>query len=244
MKLKVLTWNIHKGVGGVDRLYRPERVVGVLRGEHPDIALLQEVAYDMPRVRYHDQLLLLAEALGMPHVAWSPQHEFSMGGYGNAILSHWPLYDVRHLDLTIGRRKRRGVLQARARVRNGRSSRSVVLHSLHLGLAGSERLQQLERFLASDPLRGLHRRTPVVVGGDLNDLWGTLGPRLLQPAGFRRAGALSNTFPAAWPLRPFDAIFLRGDVQVRRCEPCRTTVARAASDHLPVVAELVVGAER
>ena len=32
--------------------------------------------------------------------------------------------------------------------------------------------------------------TTIVLGGDLNDLWGSLGPRYLAPAGFLRAGAL------------------------------------------------------
>jgi CheY-like chemotaxis protein len=89
-----------------------------------------------------------------------------MGGYGNAILSRWPLFDVHHLDLTIGTKKKRGVLQARARVRHDRAARTVVIYNMHLGLAGSERELQLARFLDSEPFRRLHTRTPVVVGGD------------------------------------------------------------------------------
>jgi endonuclease/exonuclease/phosphatase family metal-dependent hydrolase len=81
----------------------------------------------------------------------------------------------------------------------------------------------------------------VVLGGDLNDLWGSLGPRYLAPAGFSRAGALSNTFPAALPLRPLDGIFVRGDVRATICAPRRTVLTRAASDHLPLIAELEVG---
>jgi endonuclease/exonuclease/phosphatase family metal-dependent hydrolase len=78
----------------------------------------------------------------------------------------------------------------------------------------------------------------------LNDLWGTLGSRFLEPAGFRRAGQSTNTFPAALPLRPLDGIFVRGDVEVRRCVPCTTGQARAASDHLPLVAELLLHQRR
>jgi endonuclease/exonuclease/phosphatase family metal-dependent hydrolase len=240
MRLRILTWNIHKGIGGVDRLYRINRIVDVLREELPDVALLQEVAEDMPRSQFHDQAELLSEALGMPHRVYGPQHRFSMGGYGNAILSRWPLSNVHHLDLTIGTRKKRGALQARARIRFERHSRTVVLHNLHLGLAGSERALQLQRFLSSDPFRGLHHRTPIVLGGDLNDLWGTLGPRFLQPAGFRRAGQLVNTFPAVLPIRPLDGVFVRGDVHTRHCHTCSGRLARQASDHLPLIAELTL----
>ena len=238
MRLRVLTWNIHKGIGGVDRRYAIERIVDVLHDQGVDVALLQEVSEDMPRSKFHDQVGLLSEALEMPHVAYGPEHRFSMGGYGNAILSRWPLYNVHHLDLTIGTRKKRGALQARSRVRHGRHSRTVVLHNLHLGLAGSERGMQLERFLSSHPFKGLHERTPIVLGGDLNDLWGTLGPRFLTPAGFTRAGQLYNTFPAWLPVRPLDGIFVRGDLRSRHCVPCRTKLARQASDHLPLIADL------
>lgn len=239
MRIVVVSWNIHKGIGGIDRRYDLRRVIDVLGRIRPDLALLQEVADDLPRSKFHDQAEMLSNALDMPHLAFHPEHRFSIGGYGNAILSRWPLYDVRRVDLTIGRRKRRGVLQARARVRLPRKrSRSVLIHNMHLGLAGSERAAQLERFLASEPFRRLHERTPVVVGGDLNDLWGTLGPRFLIPRGFERAGSLSNTFPAAMPVRPLDAIFVRGDLHAVRAHPSRLAKARQASDHLPLVAEL------
>ena len=78
----------------------------------------------------------------------------------------------------------------------------------------------------------------MVLGGDLNDLWGTLGPSFLNPAGFSRAGPLARTFPAWLPVRPLDGLFVRGDVRVRHAGPARGTVARQASDHLPLGAEL------
>jgi endonuclease/exonuclease/phosphatase family metal-dependent hydrolase len=243
MRLRVVTWNIHKGIGGVDRLYRLERTIMVLRELAPDLALLQEVSDDLPRSKFHDQAEMLAEALHMPHVAFHPEHRFNMGGYGNAILSRWPLFDIHHVDLTIGTKKKRGVLQARARVRHEQGSRTVVINNMHLGLMGSERGLQLERFLASHPFQRLHERTPVVVGGDLNDVWGSLGPRFLAPCGFRRAAPLSNTFPAAFPVRPLDGLFVRGDLVAVHGHAPRTALARQASDHLPLVSDLSMKAD-
>jgi endonuclease/exonuclease/phosphatase family metal-dependent hydrolase len=238
MRFRVVSWNIHKGIGGVDRLYRLERVVEVLKSLDPDIALLQEVTEGMPRASYHAQADLLSEALAMPHVAYGPEHRFRIGGYGNAILSRWPLSHVHHVDLTIGTRKKRGALKARSRVRFGNHSRTVVVVNLHLGLAGSERALQLDRFLSCHPFERLHHRTPIVLGGDLNDLWGSLGPRFLAPAGFSRAGELASTFPAALPLRPLDGIFVRGDLKACACHPPKNGLTRQASDHLPLLAEL------
>jgi len=244
MRVRIVTWNIHKGIGGVDRRYRLERVTAVLRELAPDLALLQEVADDLPRSAFHDQAEMLASSLGMPHFAFHPEHRFTIGGYGNAILSRWPLSEANRLDLTIGTRKKRGVLRARARVRVGNVSRTVLIHNMHLGLVGSEREAQLTRFLASEPFRKLHERTPIVVGGDLNDVWGSLGPRFLEPRGFRRAGAPASTFPAALPVRPLDALFVRGDLFVTKAAlPVRTTLTRQASDHLPLVADLSLRAD-
>jgi endonuclease/exonuclease/phosphatase family metal-dependent hydrolase len=239
MRFRVVTWNIHKGIGGIDRRYRLERVVSVLAEIAPDVAFLQEVADDFPRSEFHDQAEMLSDALGLSHLAFHPEHRFQMGGYGNAILSRFPLSDVARLDLTIGTKKKRGALQAHARVRFEGTSRTVVLHNMHLGLAGSERALQLERFLTSEPFRGMHEHTPVIVGGDLNDVWGTLGPRFLVPRGFRRAGPLASTFPAALPVRPLDGLFVRGDVRAERpARPVKAGLARTASDHLPLVADL------
>ncbi|HYO94990.1 MAG TPA: endonuclease/exonuclease/phosphatase family protein [Polyangiaceae bacterium] len=238
MRFRVVSWNIHKGIGGVDRRYDLQRVIGVLGDQEPDLALLQEVAEGMPSARFHDQAELLSEALSMPHLAYGREHRFRVGGYGNAILSRYPLTDVHHVDLTVGWRKKRGAISARSHVRHAGHTRSVVVFNLHLGLAGSERAKQLARFLDCHPFAGLHARTPIVLGGDLNDLWGSLGPRFLKPAGFTRAGALSNTFPAALPMRPLDGIFVRGDLVTGTCAPRRTAVTRAASDHLPLFAEL------
>jgi endonuclease/exonuclease/phosphatase family metal-dependent hydrolase len=240
MRIRLVSWNIHKGIGGLDRLYRLERIIELLRQQQPDVALLQEVAKDTPRSQFHDQAALLCSALDLPYSAYSPQHRFRVGGYGNAILSRWPLSDCHEVDLTVAGRKKRGVLQARMNVRLGKRTRSVMLHVLHLGLLDQERQIQLQRFLGCHPLQRLTRRTRIVVAGDLNDVWGTLGPRFLDPAGFNRAGAKSNTFPAWLPVRPLDGIFVRGKLRVRSSHVCGGALARQASDHLPLVVELEV----
>ncbi|HEX2735957.1 MAG TPA: endonuclease/exonuclease/phosphatase family protein [Polyangiaceae bacterium] len=238
MRVRVLTWNIHKGIGGVDRRYDLSRIIQLIAAQDADVALLQEVAFGMPRLRMDDQAPLLREALGFSHSAFGREHLFAVGGYGNLILSRFPLSDEHHLDLTVGWRKKRGAISARAHVMHEGHGRSLMLFNLHLGLAGSERAEQLERFIGSHPFAGLRQRTPIVLGGDLNDLWGSLGPRFLEPAGFARAGRLHNTFPAWFPVRPLDGLFFRGDVHCRHCAPGRSTLARAASDHLPLVADL------
>ena len=81
-------------------------------------------------------------------------------------------------------------------------------------------------------------RTPIVVGGDFNDVWGTPGPELLAPAGFRGPSGRRPTFPAYAPMRALDGVYVRGDVVLGDVIAGHTAAARAASDHLPLVAHL------
>jgi endonuclease/exonuclease/phosphatase family metal-dependent hydrolase len=238
VKLRVLSWNIHKGIGGVDRRYRPERVVDVIAHYEPDLVLLQEVDDGVPRSRFDRQIDLLGDALGLRHRTYGPNVRLRRGRYGNATLGRWPFTDVRNVDLTIRPKKRRGVLYARCRVRRGRRSRTVAVFNLHLGLAGFERKMQLRRLMKGQPFASLHDRTPIVLGGDFNDVYGTLGPKVLEPAGFRASGKPAPTYPAIYPVSALDGLYVRGDLVCVRCARSQMRLTREASDHLPLVADL------
>ena len=242
MRLRLITYNIHKGIGGVDRRYHPERIAQTIAHCRPHIVLLQEVDDGVPRSRHHRQVDLLGDALAMPYRAYQPNVMLKEGQYGNAILSRFPLADIRHLDLTIPLKKRRRALVAHCRVRCDGHTRSLVLFNVHLGLAGFERTIQLRRILSCDVLRHTRRTTGVVVAGDYNDIWGTLGRRLLEPAGFKPASRKRRTFPAMLPIRPLDRIYYRGAIDVHHSFASRTKVARQASDHLPLVVDFTLHA--
>jgi endonuclease/exonuclease/phosphatase family metal-dependent hydrolase len=245
MNLRILTYNIHKCIGGVDRRYRPERVTETISHYEPDVVCLQEVDNEAKRSKLHKQVDFLGEKLGLRHRTWFPNHKLRKGGeYGNAILSRFPLTETANIDLTLGRRKRRSVLHARYRVRldgkRAKHTRTVHVYNLHLGLSGAERKEQLRIFLDSHPFAGLHHRTPVIVCGDFNDVWGTLGKKLLEPAGFSGIQKPLRTFPAYAPVRALDSIYVRGDVELLKVQRSRLRIARAASDHLPLVADLKI----
>ncbi len=240
MRFRLLTYNIHKGIGGVDRRYRPERVVGAIAHCQPDIVLLQEVDEGVPRSNHHRQIDLLGDALGLPHRAYQANVTLKQGHYGNAILSRFPLLDVRDLELTVPLKKRRRALIAHCRLPVAGHVRTMLVFNFHLGLAGYERTIQLRRFLGSDPLKHSHHSTPVVAAGDFNDVWGTLGRRLLLPQGFRSAAKRIKTFPAILPIRALDRIFFRGDLELHHSFASRCAAARQASDHLPMVADFLL----
>ena len=106
MQLRLLSYNIHKCIGGVDRRYRPERVEETIRHHAPDLVLMQEVANGAGRPRWHRQIDLLGDELGFRHRTWFPNHRFRSGGeYGNAVLSRWPITDTENIFPRYGSRK-------------------------------------------------------------------------------------------------------------------------------------------
>lgn len=66
-KLTLVSYNIHKGIGGRDRRYRLERIVNVIQDAAPDIVCLQEVDRNVRRSHFDDQPHLLSELLDLPH---------------------------------------------------------------------------------------------------------------------------------------------------------------------------------
>jgi endonuclease/exonuclease/phosphatase family metal-dependent hydrolase len=238
VKLRVLSYNIHKCIGGVDRRYDPQRVADVINGQHADVLLLQEVDHDVPRSNRDRQVDVLGDLVGMRYRSWFPNVDVRGGGcYGNAILSRYPIVDSTNIDLSIRFKKKRSVLHGVVRVRHNDIDRTVHVYNMHLGLARFERRIQLRKFLDSHPFQTLHDETPVVVGGDLNDVYGGLG-ELLRPAGFRGVERRPLTFPAWGPVRALDAIFVRGRLDFIKLARCESDLARRASDHRPLIADV------
>lgn len=244
MKLRVLSYNIHKCIGGLDRRYAPERIAQVINNLQPDVLLLQEVDDGAPRSNHDNQVDVLGDMVEMRHRTWFPNVGVRGGGhYGNAILSRYPLVEATNIDLSVRFKKRRSVLHGVIRVRHDGIDRTVHVYNMHLGLARYERRMQIATFLGSHPFASLHHETPIVVGGDLNDVYGGLGS-LLEPAGFRGIERRPLTFPAWGPMRPLDAIFVRGPVDFLALNRCETELARRASDHRPLVADVQLHALR
>lgn len=242
MRIRVLTYNIHKGIGGIDRRYRPERIAETIRHHEPDVVFLQEVDRGARRSGSHDQVAWLGEACGLPYRAWFPVVAVRGGGeYGNAILTRHRIAEANKIDLTIPPKKKRAALHARIVLDVGGHTRTLHAWDLHLGLSGFERKIQLRRFLESQPFAHLHHDTAQVVAGDFNDVYATLGPKLLAPAGFRTSRHAHPTFPAWAPVRALDAIYVRGAIEIAHVSRSHLGLARFASDHLPLVAELDLG---
>jgi len=240
--MRLLTWNIHKGIGGTDKRYAPGRIAAVIRHYDPDVLLLQEVDDGVPRSGGDRQVDLLGDELGYPHRAFGPNVQLQRGWYGNATLSRHPILRRDNVDLRFGPKKARGALLTDVVVPVGNHHYRVHLANVHLGLSSVERRWQLHRLLGCGHLAHLARSSRLVLAGDFNDWHGAV-PRLLAAHyGLRcatgRGTSATRTFPAFSPVGSLDRLFVRGRLACTKHFASRLDLARLASDHLPLVAEL------
>lgn len=226
-RLRLATYNIHSGIGRDGRrdLGRTAQVIGELGA---DVVALQEVD---SRHDVADTLTFLAGHTGMTALA-GPTLQRKDSTYGNAVLTRARVLEVQHIDLSVPRREPRGALNVRVAV----SGLSLRIVATHLGLRPAERRAQITTLLA------MLERGPTaltVLMGDLNEwlLWGWPLRRLR--AHFGRVPA-PPTFPAYWPLLALDRIWVQPRDRLQRIGVHGSWLARQASDHLPLVADITV----
>jgi endonuclease/exonuclease/phosphatase family metal-dependent hydrolase len=244
MRIRVATYNIHRAIG-VDRRFRPERIVDIVSSLDADLVLLQEVDEGAPRSRELDLGRELARSLGYPHFAIGHNVTLRKGRYGNATLSRHPILRERNIDLTVGLRKRRGCQHTAIELHTvaGRRHRLEVFN-LHLGLSAREREQQVAILARSRELVALPRTVGCLVGGDFNDWRFRLVPLFEEQLAFRAANDRHlgrerpiATYPSFFPQGVLDRIYYRGPLRLLSARGSRLGLCRVASDHLPIVAE-------
>jgi endonuclease/exonuclease/phosphatase family metal-dependent hydrolase len=248
MRLRVISYNVHRAIG-VDRRFRPDRIVKILSHHAPDVVLLQEVDEGAPRSRELHLARELAAALSFPHYVVGHNVALRKGRYGNATLSRFPILRERNIDLTIASRKRRGCQHASVAVPGRGGRQKLEVFNLHLGLSAQERSQQLGLLVRSREFSDLDPDAACLVGGDFNDWRSLLHPIFTEVLGFRCAtqrqhgynGAIL-TYPSFSPQGGLDKIYSRGPIRPLQARSCRLRVARVASDHLPIVADFELAA--
>ena len=230
LPLRIATYNIHRAIGR-DGREDHGRIAGVLGEISADIVALQEVGF-----RAGEAGNILHELAGRSgaEVIEGVTLQDERGHYGNALLSRLPGGRVRLHDLSIAGREPRGAIELNSRV-NGVDVRLV---ATHLGLRPGERRYQVQRLLPV--FEGGAGRVDVLLG-DLNEwfLYGRLLRRLHRLFGALPAPA---TFPAKWPVLALDRLWVRPRSVVKSLQVHSSPLAREASDHLPLVAELEIGA--
>jgi endonuclease/exonuclease/phosphatase family metal-dependent hydrolase len=230
-QLTVATYNVHRWTG-LNGRSRPDaaRAGFVISELHADVIALQEVVRPLTG---DDVLEKLAEGLGL-HVAFAATRVHRNGELGNAILSRWPIGGVSMLDLSFSRLERRVAVSAQFAFDGG----MLDVVATHLALGDRTRHRQVRSLLDHPNLR----TNPTVLLGDMNAWRRCKATRALEGE-LRQHHNLDwpASFPAASPVWALDRIYARG-ARVVELYAHTSRAARRASDHLPIIARVELGA--
>ncbi|HDP26488.1 MAG TPA: endonuclease [Deltaproteobacteria bacterium] len=229
---RVATYNVHGWIG-TDSQQIPQRTLGVIKEMNCDIVGLQEATFSLESGEELTEDYLW-KTTGMEPVLGPTLYKSPLY-FGNVLLTRFPIHKVRRYDLTVSTFEPRGALDVEL------SCRGVGIRVLvtHLGLKIRERRRQMKLLLERVTEEHLGC---IILMGDFNE-W--FLPRyahrnLHTIFGFPPS---PRTYPARFPLFAIDRIWVHPSKSLKTMNPWRTNQARAASDHLPVLAEISLSAD-
>ena len=234
--VRVCTYNIHRG-RGLDGRTRLERTAGVLAGIDADIIALQEVIGASPLKA--GQAAELGAALGMGWVM-APTRHLRTARFGHVVLTRFPVRHHVQYDLTWKTCEHRGV----QRVDVALEDDTLHFYNVHLGTSLLERRNQAARLATL-----VHDRRvtgPKIILGDFNEWARHLGAtdllaERLQSIDISKHLSRRRTYPGFFPILHLDHIYYEGEVEVLKVTLPKDRMAKMASDHLPLVADLKIG---
>ncbi|CAN5368016.1 endonuclease/exonuclease/phosphatase family protein [soil metagenome] len=239
--LRVATYNVH-GCVGPDGRRSESRIAEVISSLNVDIIGLQELDLNRRRSAGTDQAGLIAGQLGWTsyfHPAMSRSEEH----YGDAVLCRYPMLLRQAAPLPARApfycRETRAALWVEVTTPLG----PVHVFNTHFGLGRGERLQQAQLLIGPEWLGRVPAGEALIVLGDFNSLPSSRALRALstklRPArSFFSPPPALLSFPTPWPLVGLDHIFLSPALRAQAIQVARSPLARSASDHYPLVADL------
>jgi endonuclease/exonuclease/phosphatase family metal-dependent hydrolase len=262
VRLRVATYNIHKGVTAFGRRSRVAELRMALHRIDADIVFLQEVqdrnerlARRLAEHSQSSQLDVLSSS-GYEHRAYGINAVYPHGNHGNAILSRLRIDHFANHDISDHVLENRGMLHAVAQL-PGRRAGGIHLICAHFGLSKGSRTRQAD-WVAHFIERDIPPEAPLILAGDFNDWQRGVDEQLRRRLGmvdvsdqavssawyerllaWRRPVRVARTFPSLVPCLTLDRIYLRG------LQACGSRVPRGrswarCSDHAPLIADLVL----
>ena len=244
MQLRVLTFNIHKGLNATSNKLILPKIRDLLDHIDADIVFLQEVQgeHSKRRDKFSDwPKIPQAEYLAgdkWPYYFYGENHAHDHGHHGNALLSKYPLNRSMNLDISSHRLSNRGLLYTQLL----HPGIDIPIHLIctHFGLFKKERGKQFEllnKFIDDE----ITKNEPLLMAGDFND-WQSASFELLNKTLELSEvfdithGSYAKSFPARFPLLKVDRIYFRHLI-AQHCEIIKT---RKMSDHSPLLAEFML----
>ena len=246
-KLRILTYNLHKGFSPGNRHFVLPRLREALIKADPDILLLQEVQgeHKQHEITHDDwpecsHAEFIAEGV-WPHIAYAKNALYNNGHHGNAILSKHPFIRWENINVSALSWASRSLLHGVINLPNIDEELHVIC--IHLGLINMERKQQF-RILCERIEAHVPDNAPLIIAGDFNDWSEKAEHYFSEHLNLRETHQTlhnkhARTWPAWMPILKMDRVYYRG-VQPMSCERPRYDLWRRLSDHAPLLATFEV----
>ncbi len=224
----VASYNVHK-CKGADGKFRPDRIVAVLAEIGADLVALQEVDRRFGRrVGLLDPQRIEAET-GL-HLLVQSDLADGHGWHGNALLVRGQPLSYRRTRLNLPGIEPRGAVVAELDLGDG-PFRVVAAHlGLNPGCRSSQASMIMGALSGSPPM-------PTLLLGDLNE-WRPRGSALGVLAPWFGSAPSAPSYPSRLPLFSLDRILGWPHGLVTEVTVHDTPLARRASDHLPLKAQV------
>ena len=246
MRLKILSYNIHKGFDWNNRNYGLQEMKDLIKSTDAEIVFLQEVVGENKIFKdkglIDSQFEFLADEV-WPHFSYAKNALYDHGHHGNLIMSKYPIESFENVNLSTNNYEKRGMLVCKIKIpvtEDNPEEKSLMAACLHLNLLHSGRKIQYQKIKNYIEENGHGGKTPVIVAGDFND-WNQKSCSVFEEKmGMLEVhkainGNFARTFPANVPILRLDRIY------VKNLEVIHSNVVfydQHLSDHLPIFCEV------
>ncbi|GGC81325.1 endonuclease/exonuclease/phosphatase family protein [Undibacterium terreum] len=219
MKLRIATYNIHKGVTAFGRRARIHGIKEAIDMLDADLVFLQEVQGQHDHHAFkHTQWPVEAQhhflAGENRHSAYGMNAVYEHGHHGNALLSRFEIASTANHDVSDHAYEQRGILHTVIRA----PAAEIHCFVIHLGLFAASRRRQVQA-LIREIQTSLPPDAPLIIAGDFNDwsnslnhtLYAELGVSEVFDDGKHRGGIASSI--ASMPQRVAAMAGLGGGVK-------------------------------
>lgn len=237
MRLKVLSYNIHKGVSSLGLDSTLEEIKKQIVATGCNLICLQEVAGPHEG---QTQFEYLADQ-AWPHYSYGKNAVYKDGHHGNAILTEFPVASWLNTDISTNRFESRGLLWCR--IQPPFLVEPIHVVTLHLNLLEKDRFLQVDKLIQKISAQ-IPMDAPLIVAGDFNDWTGNACRRLesdlhMTEAFSKLNGNFARTYPSYFPLLRLDRVYVR-HLHLISAKVLVGPVWNSLSDHLPLYVELEI----
>lgn len=222
---RVLTWNIHGGVG-LDFRHDIRRIGNILERHNADIVALQEVNLRKKSSDIQNTYEYLKQKGGRYSChAWTINDP--IGNYGHVLFSKFPMKKQIIHDVSIPNREPRAIIESLVNFPVGQ----IRIITLHLGIGIRDKVHQLDR-LRDIILTG--GTLPIILLGDFNQWLGKNVENKLSD--LLDISPKLRSYPSFIPVLTLDRIMCTRSIEIVHMK--KIYEAWIASDHLPIVADI------